>query len=98
MSVQVFWFLPTHGDSRYLGTAEGARAVDLPYLRWHFHTVCVAANGTVTPTDTSTCAADTTLRTSGYMAHVWFVQDADLRYAFAMTPPMAQLRAAGALG
>ena len=33
MSVQVFWFLPTHGDSRYLGTAEGARAVDLPYLR-----------------------------------------------------------------
>ncbi len=33
MSIQVFWFLPTHGDSRYLGTAEGARAVDLPYLR-----------------------------------------------------------------
>lgn len=31
--MQIFWFLPTHGDSRYLGTAEGARAVDLPYLR-----------------------------------------------------------------
>ncbi len=31
--MQVFWFLPTHGDSRYLGTVEGARAVDLPYLR-----------------------------------------------------------------
>lgn len=73
-------------------------AVDLPYLRWHFHTVCVAQGGTVTPTDTATCAAGTTLRTSGYMAHVWFVQDADLRYAFAMTPPMDQLRAAGALG
>lgn len=31
--MQVFWFLPTHGDSRYLGTAEGARAVDLAYLQ-----------------------------------------------------------------
>ena len=24
--MQVFWFIPTHGDSRYLGTSEGARA------------------------------------------------------------------------
>lgn len=31
--IKVLWFLPTHGDSRYLGTSEGARAVDLPYLR-----------------------------------------------------------------
>ena len=31
--MQIFWFLPTHGDSRYLGTSEGARAVDLPYLQ-----------------------------------------------------------------
>ena len=31
--MNVFWFLPTHGDSRYLGTAEGARPVDLDYLR-----------------------------------------------------------------
>jgi alkanesulfonate monooxygenase len=31
--MQVFWFIPTHGDSRYLGTAEGARAVDHDYLR-----------------------------------------------------------------
>jgi alkanesulfonate monooxygenase len=30
--MNLFWFLPTHGDSRYLGTTEGARAVDLPYL------------------------------------------------------------------
>jgi len=26
--MNIFWFLPTHGDGRYLGTAEGARAVD----------------------------------------------------------------------
>ena len=31
--MQVFWFLPTHGDSRYLGTSEGARQVDLGYLQ-----------------------------------------------------------------
>lgn len=31
-SIKVLWFLPTHGDSRYLGTSEGGRAVDLPYL------------------------------------------------------------------
>jgi alkanesulfonate monooxygenase len=33
MSLNVFWFLPTHGDSRYLGTSKGARAVDADYLR-----------------------------------------------------------------
>lgn len=31
--MQIFWFLPTHGDSRYLGTTEGARSVDLEYLQ-----------------------------------------------------------------
>ncbi|MDF3887488.1 FMNH2-dependent alkanesulfonate monooxygenase [Cupriavidus basilensis] len=31
--MQVFWFIPTHGDSRYLGTSEGARAVNLDYLK-----------------------------------------------------------------
>ena len=30
--MDVFWFLPTHGDGRYLGTNEGARKVDLNYL------------------------------------------------------------------
>lgn len=29
----VLWFLPTHGEGRYLGTSLGARAVDLKYLR-----------------------------------------------------------------
>ncbi|HEY8607579.1 MAG TPA: FMNH2-dependent alkanesulfonate monooxygenase [Noviherbaspirillum sp.] len=33
MSLNVFWFLPTHGDSRYLGTSRGARAVTFDYLR-----------------------------------------------------------------
>ena len=31
--MQVFWFIPTHGDTRYLGTADGGRQVDLHYAR-----------------------------------------------------------------
>jgi alkanesulfonate monooxygenase len=33
MSLNVFWFLPTHGDSRYLGATHGARVVDFDYLQ-----------------------------------------------------------------
>ena len=33
MSLNIFWFIPTHGDSRYLGTSKGARAVDADYLQ-----------------------------------------------------------------
>ena len=29
----VLWFLPTHGEGRYLGTSIGARAADFHYLR-----------------------------------------------------------------
>jgi len=31
--MQVFWFIPTHGDTRYLGTSEGAREVNFDYLK-----------------------------------------------------------------
>lgn len=31
--MKVFWFIPTHGDSRYLGTAEGARHASYDYFR-----------------------------------------------------------------
>ncbi|TJZ69362.1 FMNH2-dependent alkanesulfonate monooxygenase [Chitiniphilus eburneus] len=31
--MNVFWFLPTHGDGRYLGTQHGARTVDHGYLK-----------------------------------------------------------------
>jgi alkanesulfonate monooxygenase len=31
--MNVFWFIPTHGDSRYLGTAEGGRQVSLDYMK-----------------------------------------------------------------
>lgn len=31
--MQVFWFIPTHGDGRYLGTGIGGRATNLAYLK-----------------------------------------------------------------
>ena len=30
--MEIFWFLPTHGDGRYLGSSHGARAVSHAYL------------------------------------------------------------------
>ncbi len=32
-AANILWFLPTHGDGRYLGTSIGGRATDLGYLR-----------------------------------------------------------------
>ncbi|MBB6633017.1 FMNH2-dependent alkanesulfonate monooxygenase [Cohnella thailandensis] len=31
--MEIFWFIPLHGDGRYLGSSEGARAVDYNYIR-----------------------------------------------------------------
>jgi alkanesulfonate monooxygenase len=31
--MKLFWFIPTHGDGRYLGTSAGGRAVDYGYMR-----------------------------------------------------------------
>lgn len=33
MSLDIHWFIPTHGDGRYLGTAYGGRAITAEYLR-----------------------------------------------------------------
>src|SRR4051812_4552988 len=38
--MKIFWFIPTHGDSRYLGTSRGARQTDLAY----FKQVAIAAD------------------------------------------------------
>lgn len=31
--MELFWFIPTHGDGRHLATTVGARPTDYPYLR-----------------------------------------------------------------
>ncbi|WKB54708.1 FMNH2-dependent alkanesulfonate monooxygenase [Eleftheria terrae] len=38
--MKVLWFIPTHGDSRYLGTSKGARAATFDY----FKQVAIAAD------------------------------------------------------
>ena len=38
--MKILWFIPTHGDSRYLGTTKGARVADLDY----FKQVAIAAD------------------------------------------------------
>jgi alkanesulfonate monooxygenase len=38
--MKIFWFIPTHGDSRYLGSSKGARTADLAY----FKQVAIAAD------------------------------------------------------
>jgi alkanesulfonate monooxygenase len=40
MGLKILWFIPTHGDSRYLGTTRGARQADFAY----FKQVAVAAD------------------------------------------------------
>ena len=32
-NANILWFLPTHGDGRYLGTTAGGREVNFSYLR-----------------------------------------------------------------
>ncbi|PRY96840.1 alkanesulfonate monooxygenase [Jezberella montanilacus] len=31
--MNIFWFIPLHGDGRYLGTSQGARALDHHYMK-----------------------------------------------------------------
>ncbi len=31
--MEMFWYLPTMGDGRYLGTSRGAKITDLHYFR-----------------------------------------------------------------
>lgn len=38
--MKILWFIPTHGDARYLGTSHGARQADLAY----FKQVAIAAD------------------------------------------------------
>ena len=30
--IRPFWFIPAHGDGRWLGSAEGARTTEISYL------------------------------------------------------------------
>lgn len=52
--MKVFWFIPTHGDSRYLGVTTGGRAVTFPYLKQVAHAVDhLGFSGALLPTGRS---------------------------------------------
>ena len=62
--MKILWFIPTHGDTRYLGTSQGARVADFNY----FKQVAVAADtlgyeGVLIPTGRS-CEDPWTVATS----------------------------------
>jgi alkanesulfonate monooxygenase len=49
--MEAFWFLPTHGDSRYLGTSGGARRVDHEYPKQVAIVAdCLKCDGVLLPT------------------------------------------------
>ncbi|MEO3988965.1 FMNH2-dependent alkanesulfonate monooxygenase [Pseudocitrobacter cyperus] len=79
-NLNVFWFLPTHGDGRYLGTTQGGRPVDLPYLQQ----VALAADslgyyGVLIPTGKS-------CEDSWLVAAALAPQTRNLRYLVAVRP------------
>jgi len=79
-NINVFWFLPTHGDGRYLGTTQGGRPVDLPYLQQ----VAIAADslgyyGVLIPTGKS-------CEDSWLVAAALAPQTRNLRYLVAVRP------------
>jgi len=61
----VLWFLPTHGDGRYLGTTIGGRSVNLAYLRQ----VAQALRGWCTPYGIAVNVADGYLDADGTLRH-----------------------------
>ncbi len=47
----ILWFLPTHGDGRYLGTSTGGREVNFNYLRQIAHAAAqLGSFGVLLPT------------------------------------------------
>lgn len=52
--MNLFWFIPTHGDGRYLGTTYQGRTVDFPYMRQLAQAVDqLGYNGALIPTGRS---------------------------------------------
>ena len=52
--MNVFWFIPTHGDSRYLGVTTGGREVNYPYLKQVAQAAdSLGYDGALLPTGTS---------------------------------------------
>ncbi len=64
-----------------------------PYVRWHTHQACTGGGVKKLKPVNGACAAGTTLRTSGAMTHLWFVDPSQLARAYARKAPRAALLA-----
>jgi len=79
-SANVLWFLPTHGDGRYLGTSHGAREVDIGYLQQVAQAVDrLGFYGVLLPTGRS-------CEDSWVIASALALQTRDLRFLVAVRP------------
>ncbi|GAB0721446.1 hypothetical protein BT09F23_01040 [Escherichia coli] len=93
MSLNMFWFLPTHGDGHYLGTEEGSRPVDHGYLQQ----IAQAADrlgytGVLIPTGRS--CEDAWLVAERLISHLDDETIAKAQAAFARTDSVGQQRMA----
>lgn len=64
-----------------------------PYVRWHTHEACTGGGLKKRKPVDGKCADGTTLRTSGAMTHVWFVDPSALAQAYAVRPPVKAMAA-----
>jgi hypothetical protein len=64
-----------------------------PYVRWHTHEACIGGGRKKLKPVDGQCSAGTTLRTSGAMTHLWFVDASQLAQAYAVKPPVKALAA-----
>ncbi|WP_280151625.1 FMNH2-dependent alkanesulfonate monooxygenase [Piscinibacter sp. XHJ-5] len=82
--MKILWFIPTHGDARYLGTAKGARAASFGY----FKQVAIAADslgyeGVLIPTGRS-------CEDSWVLAASLIDATRDLKFLVALRPGLVQ--------
>jgi alkanesulfonate monooxygenase len=82
--MKIFWFVPTHGDSRYLGTRKGARAASFDYFRQ----VAIAADslgyeGVLLPTGRS--CEDSWIVAASLIEATW-----QLKFLVALRPGLVQ--------
>ncbi|MCB3307458.1 LLM class flavin-dependent oxidoreductase [Klebsiella pneumoniae] len=93
MSLNMFWFLPTHGDGRYLGTEEGARPVDYGYLQQIAQTADrLGFTGVLIPTGRS--CEDAWQAADSLISHLDDETIARAQAAFARTDSVGQQRMA----
>jgi alkanesulfonate monooxygenase len=70
MGLEIFWFIPTHGDGRYLGMTEGGRTLSLSYLIQIAKAIDgLGFSGALLPLPTGRSCEDAWVTAASLMAH-----------------------------